>query len=259
MRLAAPTFSLRPVRLLALACLVILALPLAAQGPPAPTPSGGLQGRVVSRDSVPVPDAVVSVGGRMARTDRAGFFSLRDLPAGVHELEARRIGFQPVTRRVTVRAGRIEVTRIVLNEVSHRLEAMRTVAERMRDDGHLWMLRDFERRRARGTGVFLSRDELQHFYSVGTAVASRTPGVREVRDQFGNWSFVFTRCRQGGLGGGGVAVYVDGMRAMGGQDVLSFYGPNDIEAIEIYRSVAELPPEAVGDGCAAVFIWLRRT
>jgi hypothetical protein len=247
------------MRFLLLACLALAAAPLAAQGSPASASTGGLQGRVVSRDSVPVPDAVISVAGRTARTDRAGFFSMRDLPAGTHQLEARRIGFQPVTRSVTIRAGSLELTRLVLNEVSHRLEAMRTVAEYMRDDGRLWMLRDFERRRARGTGVFLSREEMQYFYSIGSAVASRTPGVREVRDQFGNWSFVFTRCRQSGLGAGSVAVYVDGMRASGGQDVLSFYRPNDIEAIEIYRSVAELPPEAVGDGCAAVFIWLRRT
>lgn len=239
--------------------LALGAAPLAAQGSPAPAATGGLQGRVVSRDSVPVPEAVISVAGRSTRTDRSGFFSLRDLPEGTHELETRRIGFEPVTRRVTIRAGRVEQTRIVLNEVSYRLEAMRTVAEGIRDDGRLWMLRDFERRRSRGTGVFLASEELRYFYSIGTAVASRTPGVREVRDEFGNWSFVFARCRQGGLGGGGVAVYIDGMRATGGQDALSFYRPNDVEAIEIYRSVAELPPEAVGDGCAAIFIWLRRT
>lgn len=244
---------------LAVVALGLSVTSLGAQGTPTPVSLGALQGRVLSRDSVPVPDAVVTVAGRTARTDRAGFFSLRDLPPGTHQLETRRIGFEPVTRSITIRAGRMELTRIVLNEVSHRLEAMRTVAEGIRDDGRLWMLRDFERRRSRGTGVFLSRDELQHFYSIGTAVASRTPGIREVRDQFGNWSFVFTRCRQGGLGGGGVAVYIDGMRASGGQDALSFYRPNDVEAIEVYRSVAELPPEAVGDGCAAIFIWLRRT
>lgn len=245
--------------------LVIAALGLSlaslhAQGTSASVATGSLQGRVVARDSVPVPDAVLSVAGRMARTDSTGSFSLRDLPVGTHQLETRRIGFQPITRSVTIRAGRVEQVRVVLNEVSHRLEAMRTVALGMRDDGRLWMLRDFERRRARGTGVFMSRAELRNFYSIGSAVQARTPGVREVRDQFGNWRFVFNRCGGlGGLGGNVVAVYIDGLRAIGGQDALSFYSPNDVEAIEVYRSVAELPPEAVGDGCAAVFIWLRRT
>ncbi len=247
------------MRLSLLAFLALAAVPLAAQGTPGSAATGGVQGRVVSKDSVPVSDVVVSIAGRLARSDAAGLFTVRGIPAGTHDVEARRIGFEPIKQRVTVPAGGIATIRVVLNEVSVRLEAMRTVAEGMLGDGNLWMLREFERRRARGVGRFYTRREVENFFSIGTAVAATTPGVREVRDQFGNWSMTFTRCGSGGLVGGVVAVFVDGMRAYGGQDALSFYRPNDIEAMEVYRSVSELPPEAVGDACAAIYIWLRRT
>jgi hypothetical protein len=32
---------------------------------------------------------------------------------------------------------------------------------------------------------------------------------------------------------------------------------SDIEAIEVYRGVAELPLEAMGNACAAIFVWMR--
>jgi hypothetical protein len=247
-----------PHHLVAIAiCAAAVAGDLAAQGGTTPA-TGSVAGEVLSKDNAVVPDAVIVIAGRIARTDSAGRFVIRGVPLGEHELVARRIGFEPVTRRVQVTVGQPVQVRMVLNEVIHRLQAMQTIGQAMAADGRLWMLDEFDRRRRRGVGVFLSREDLKYFYSIGSAVAGRTPGVREVRDQFGNWSFVFTRCG-GAAAGGRVAVFIDGMRAYNGADALSFYRPSDVEAIEIYRSVAELPPEAVGDGCAAIFIWLRRS
>jgi hypothetical protein len=33
--------------------------------------------------------------------------------------------------------------------------------------------------------------------------------------------------------------------------------PQEIEAIEVYQGAGEMPAEAKGDACFAIFIWLR--
>ncbi len=54
-----------------------------------------------------------------------------------------------------------------------------------------------------------------------------------------------------------LAYFLDGLRTTG--DLLTVFRPQNIEAIEIYRGPSELPPEAMGNACAAVFIWTRRS
>ena len=40
-------------------------------------------------------------------------------------------------------------------------------------------------------------------------------------------------------------------------EVLGQLHRGDVEAMEVYRGTSELAAEAVGDGCAAVYIWTR--
>ncbi|MGI9044667.1 MAG: TonB-dependent receptor plug domain-containing protein [Gemmatimonadaceae bacterium] len=51
-------------------------------------------------------------------------------------------------------------------------------------------------------------------------------------------------------------LFVDGIRV---RDIasLSNIHPGQIEAMEIYQGAAQVPAEAKGDACAAIFIWLR--
>lgn len=56
-----------------------------------------------------------------------------------------------------------------------------------------------------------------------------------------------------------VQVFIDGVRVTEPFVALGSLTTNDIEAMEVYRGVSELPMEAAGDGCAAIFIWTRYT
>jgi outer membrane receptor protein involved in Fe transport len=70
--------------------------------------SGRVNGRVTdSRDGSPLAGATVSVeGSRLTTlTDEEGRYSLGGLPAGVHTVRARYIGFAPARREVTVVPG----------------------------------------------------------------------------------------------------------------------------------------------------------
>lgn len=48
---------------------------------------------------------------RVAYTDSAGGFLLRDLPPGTHTLTAARIGYMPIRSTTTIRAGRLDTLR----------------------------------------------------------------------------------------------------------------------------------------------------
>lgn len=58
-----------------------------------------------------------------------------------------------------------------------------------------------------------------------------------------------------------VAVYIDNVEKQRFksevEQVLGSLHLSDIEAIEVYRSPSELPMRAIGNACAAIFIWTR--
>jgi outer membrane receptor protein involved in Fe transport len=66
---------------------------------------------------------------------------------------------------------------------------------------------------------------------------------------------------RGGSGSGApsVALYVNGVRVdtVSLRQTLYELDLADIEAIEVYRGVSELPLEAMGNACAAIFVWTR--
>ncbi len=115
------------------------------------------------------------------------------------------------------------------------------------------MLEEFYRRRQRGSGRFFTREEIDKAGSL-IAIFSTVPGVRARTAMFGGLGLQFARCK-GGIQGGRVMYFTDGVPSMAGMEL----PPEDIAAIEVYRGVTELPPEAVGNACAAVFIWTRRS
>jgi hypothetical protein len=53
-------------------------------------------------------------------------------------------------------------------------------------------------------------------------------------------------------------IFVDGFLARDGAARLDAIKPQEVEAIEVYQGAAQLPAEARGNGCAAIFIWLRQ-
>src|SRR6266513_504027 len=82
--------------------LLSLAVPLAAQN------TGTITGRVIDTTSQqPLPGVGVPVVGtdRRTVTGEDGTFLLTDVPSGIHELQATRIGYALQRQQVTVSAG----------------------------------------------------------------------------------------------------------------------------------------------------------
>jgi TonB-linked SusC/RagA family outer membrane protein len=76
--------------------------------PPPPPVVGTVTGRVIDdATGKPVPLAQVSVSGTTIgrETDNTGRFLIPGVPAGVHRVEVRRVGFRPASRSVTVTDG----------------------------------------------------------------------------------------------------------------------------------------------------------
>ncbi|MEO7647225.1 MAG: SusC/RagA family TonB-linked outer membrane protein [Gemmatimonadaceae bacterium] len=110
----------RLVRVLTVA-LVSALLPtgLAAQD------DGTISGVVTDRASQrPLPEVQVLVAGtqRGAMTDRDGRYTIRGVPAGTHEVRARRVGYAPVSERVTVGVGATSTVNFVMAESALQLQ-----------------------------------------------------------------------------------------------------------------------------------------
>lgn len=52
-------------------------------------------------------------------------------------------------------------------------------------------------------------------------------------------------------------LFLNGTRIQDVPTELGLLRLSDIEAVEVYRGPTELPAEAVGNGCAAIFVWTR--
>jgi hypothetical protein len=56
-----------------------------------------------------------------------------------------------------------------------------------------------------------------------------------------------------------VALYLDGIRVDTAslRQTIAELALSEIEAVEVYRGVSELPAEAMGNACSAIFVWTR--
>jgi TonB-linked SusC/RagA family outer membrane protein len=110
----------RLVRFLAVALtFALLPAGLAAQG------DGTVAGVVTDRASgQPLPEVQIQVAGtqRGAMTDRDGRYTIRGVPPGTYDVRARRVGYAPMSERVTVGAGATAAVNFVMSESALQLQ-----------------------------------------------------------------------------------------------------------------------------------------
>ncbi|MGQ0714713.1 MAG: carboxypeptidase regulatory-like domain-containing protein [Gemmatimonadaceae bacterium] len=249
-----------------------------------PPPTGDVLGSVVDVRG-PVAGAEVRLARRgtanvlMAITERTGTFEFRSVEAGVWTLTVRRVGYKVHTQDVAVREGQPNVMRVTLTAAPHALDTIAVVREGLTPAryGPSSRMDEFYRRRARARGRVFTREDIEASGRARlTDLLRLVPGAR-VKTFPGNLAEVhFTRCsgpvrlaRSGSLtavatgttGGAtpSVALYVNSVRIdpESVRETIAELSLSEIEAIEVYRGVSELPPEAMGDACAAIFIWTR--
>lgn len=213
-----------------------------------------LVGTVRDTNGVPVPLTRLSTGILLTVSDSGGRFTLAGLPGGATTLSVRRLGFEPLDIAVDVPLGATQSLNVVLTVLPQDLPGMTTSAQTFADV----RLRDFYRHRQSGIGYFFDRHEIEEKRVQRISdLLRRLPGTRIGNDRSGR-----TTMRMGRSSGGRDCppdVWVDGVRATGMQ--VDDVPLGDVEALELYRGPAGLPPEMnsrLGNpACGALIIWTR--
>lgn len=243
--------------------LVVLALCGAATLSAQASGAGTIRGRVtLAGDTAVVPGVDVEIVGTTLRfaTDRNGRYEFLAVPSGDVVVRVRRPGWAPSYRRVKLEPDH-------WLEVDLTLERLPTALSEVRINGKMLKVparyEDVYWRGSRGFGSFFSRQDIErlHPYDV-VSLLQWVPGVMPRKN-----GVRFARCDGWGAK---VQVYVDGVRmskpgfSIGNgdsgdlvSDALHGVPISAIEAVEVYRGVAQIPAEFLDDACAVVAIWTK--
>lgn len=218
----------------------------------------------------PIVGATITVPGTdlSALTNTSGRFRLPGVPVGQHDFMVAHVGYGQPRIPVTVENGqsthvsaRLEPRAIALEPISVEI-ALRP----------LWLeTRGFYHRQERSLGQFVTPEMIRRrSFARFSEVLQSVPGLI-VR------TICSPRCFQqigmaGSTQGGGCipTFYMDGrtmhvrpaprtsrFEPAGLIDLDALAAPHDLAAVEVYRSIAETPPEFYGR-CGSIVIWTKR-
>jgi hypothetical protein len=227
-----------------------------------------VRGVVKANDGRGIPSAQVSdhATGLKVSSDSTGAFVLPDVPLGDRIIDVRRIGFGAQQFPITLVAGRNRTVALVLPPIPQALPDV-SVSDKFAKPARYANTRRYDEfyvRRARGMGTFLTREDIDRQFKTNTPeLLQGIPGLR-VRRMGSEWRIQSLQCQMALPAMGDklsdpqawIRVFIDGME-VGDASELATVNPAQIEAMEIYKGSAELPVEARGKGCAAIFIWTR--
>jgi len=241
----------------------VAVLSLSLHGPLAVAQSramGGVAGHVSDSTGARLANVAIVIAGGVesgprATSDDSGSFRLRGIDAGRIHVIARRLGYEPETLLVVVSPGVDATADFVLRAVPVQLAAQDVDADPLRGK-----MGPFNKRKARGVGAFVTREEIERRqassisellrYVPGVGVTQRMAGepqpVRMIRSAS---SSMQSTCV--------VQIYVDGHPYPNG-DVDDFQ-PMSIEGIEVYRSASEIPADfrTQDATCGVIALWTR--
>lgn len=223
---------------------------------------GGAQLTVVGvvRDSagLPIVSAEVTIMGKKALSDSLGRFHLAHAPADNIEVSVRRLGFENVAFTVSAAEAASKALDVVLRRVATTLAAVDIEA---RANRARTLLAGFDARRERGTGVFVTRADIEKRNTrLLTDVLRQQRGV------------ILSVVR--GVGGGARVVrfttyqskncvpllWLDGQAAPGLD--IDAVAATDVEGVELYQSMSITPAEFHRANreveCGTIVIWTKR-
>lgn len=215
-----------------------------------------LFGVVVDSAGAPIPQVDVAIAAlrKLTKTDDSGRFRFGVLPAGEIVLSIRRLGFEPLSFTHRLQPGASDTLRISLNPKAVTLEGIKVTERDMR---RMFWIEDFYRRRARGIGTYITREDVEARRALRLSDVFRdTPGIRFVRVQGGS-GIRFTSSpihRRDCV----PMIWLDGQRAAGMEiDELQV---NEIEGIELYHGPSTTPMQFSQGSlttCGTIVIWSR--
>jgi hypothetical protein len=238
------------------ALLALTAAPLAAQQ--------GVRifrGQVTDSLGLPIPLAEIAILGTGLRVvaDSEGLFRITDVPVGLYAVIVRSIGWKPLFFLIRMGENEERIGRIGLEPAPQQLPELIVEGGKFAKPPEYAFTRKYDgffHRRLVRDGTFLTRADPTFANAIHTGDLLRgIPGVR-VSFGAGGTGVGFTGCR--GFGAK-VAVWIDGARVMADANTaMGYVRPSDIEMIEVYRRVGQIPGEFLdGDSCAAIVIWTR--
>jgi hypothetical protein len=195
---------------------------------------GLLEGRVISRT---------------LRTRDDGRFELADLPPGKTSILVRRLGYQPRSYTIQIRAGATRAfLPVVLDAMPTELEKVIVMARIATSRGRL---REFyERKSKSGWGSFIDREQIERRNPARMSDMLRTmPGVRLFTTRNGRTIVRLRGCAP--------TLWLDGM-PLRGTEIDDIVFPMDVAGVEVYRGSAGTPPQFMDiNGCGAIVVWTR--
>lgn len=201
------------------------------------------------------PDSTVLSGVMTA--DDGRFTIPRDAPAN-HFLRVTRLGYRELRKPLAELGPSGQPLVIELTAAPVELENVDVEAESQ----NRWIeAAGFYDRRKLGFGDFVTREEIETRFATAerTADILRTlPGVTV--NVFDNEDVVYGRgplsLQRGGVSACAASVYLDGVLI---GNSIPRMRPDNIEAIEVYNGVAQIPAQYGGahSACGVVLIWLR--
>lgn len=217
---------------------------------------GKVSGRVVSVRGQPISGAIVGMPrGARTRTNAQGEWELADVPMGTRVFEVRAIGYYPGRRVVHVVPDaaplRVELAtfQAVLDTVRIRTTRIRTM-----DGGGFE-----ERRRAFGSGRFLSEDDIRRRAPIQVSDLFRGfPGLKVEPDITMRGAF----SQPGTMGDCTPAVFLDGrplppVASLRTDDIDIWVRPSQIWGIEIYPDAPPPQFQVAQSGCGSIVIWTK--
>ena len=225
-----------------------------------------LRGRVTGPGGAPLPNVAVVVWGAesSARSDSAGYWQLRQLPAGTHMVETRALGYQVERQIVDIGdpAARNDLSVTLRRTIT--LDTVRTRA--LRESLFEPNIRAFEKRRQIGIGTYRGPAEIDRIMPFEAAHLFREiPGVR-VTPTMKSSVMVGNKIllRAGTTGDACVPdLVIDRMRVPPEvhEGFIDYYVLfSDVRAVEVYKSLTGTPPEFLraGNDCGTIVIWTGR-
>lgn len=225
----------------------------AASTPSAPgIPAGKRQLVGVVRDpaGAALQGVTVSIPGISVRTDVRGAFQLLTLDVDTVSISLRLLGFEPIDAFLTARNKLWDTVLVQMDPASQKLTNVKVTENVTRSS---LALRDFDERKARGIGQFVTREEIVARGSSRLSDVLRTKkGVNVVKG--GKVRFVAFRkeCMP--------YIWLDGVLSRGME--VDELPSSTVEAMELYTYMATVPAEFQSIGantnpCGTIVIWTR--
>ena len=247
------TLGRRACRSAALAATLLFGAGVASAYPQARPAPGMIDGVVTDTNLVSLSGATASLLGTKMEvvTGANGRFRILSLPAGSSILVVRHLGYAATTTALRVTEGDTLRMSFALERVASALDTVLVAGRRLSP-----RMAEFEDRRSRGFGQFMTRDQIEKRNGVFTADLIRTfQSVSIVTPRGRRFDQVAFNIRSGCP----FKLFLDGI-ALSSSNLADLPTPRDLAGIEVYSGAATIPLQDKSTGgsfCGVILFWTR--